>query len=367
MTDPGTGLRSAGRWLLGLFRYVSIGALGGWAFWVHLRYRVPGTLLFMLPWLSLGLMSLSVVMLVNHFILGRSPGGPVRRALVRIEYWGSLAILVFCCWSLFLFVNGSRDQFIPSRNRSEVRDVSKRALEINLGSLTPVSWVKLRSWRDPRHDERVLLWDSERDAVWIGRPVIVKVRPGALGIPWVSAIEEDREAYHKAVLAISPTATRSWKELIWFYLREGRPLEAAQAARRYRDLAPNDFRFLTSVSARLGEAGFAGEVITLLEPLAERHPDPILHIFLGAALAHTGQREKGVKTLEEVIARDPEDPRAYYALAEVYEQWGRTAEALATYEKVLRLDSEFLDVPQRVAALRAALAGSAGGVRPRVR
>jgi tetratricopeptide (TPR) repeat protein len=223
--------------------------------------------------------------------------------------------------------------------------------------------VTLTSWRNPKQVERVAVWDSEERNLWVGRIVIVKVRPGALRIPWVHAIEEDIETYHRAILAMSPTATLSRQYLIIFLLRERRYLEAAQAARQYQELAPNDLRFLTSVAARLGSAGFAGEVIPLLEPLAARNDDSWLHVILGGAFASTGQRARGIAVLEAVIKRDPDNPIPLYALGETYEQWGRDDLALEMYEKVLALDPHFHDVPERVEQIRARL-GISGRPRP---
>jgi hypothetical protein len=356
ITTQASGLAAAGRWILGSLRYSAIALIGLWALGVHLAYRVPGPLLFLLPWLSLALLALSVLMLANHFVPRGWMPEPARQAFERTEYWGSLLILIFACWSLVVFVNGFADRSLPASHRSEVQSVARRGLEIKLGTLRPVSWVALRSWRDPQRVERVSLWWRERNTVWVGRTVVVKVRQGTLGIPWVAGIDEDVETYHRAILVMSPTATHSWRALILFYLRERRILEAAQLARQYRDLAPYDVRFFTTAAALLGERGFSAEVVTILEPRAKRSDaPPNLHIYLGLALAYTGQRERGVAMLKQALEKDPNHLIALYALAELHEGWGLDETSLEYWDKLLKLAPDLADAPERAAKVRARL------------
>lgn len=349
-------LAATGRWILGFLRYSAITGIGLWALATHLNYRIPGPVLFLLPWLSLALLALSVLMLANHFVPRGWMPEPARQAFDRTEYWGSLTILIFACWSLVVFVNGFTDRSLPVSHRSEVQSVARRALEIKLGTLTPVSWVALRSVSDPQRIERVSLWWKERNTVWVGKTVVVKVRHGALGIPWVAGIDEDVETYHRAILAMSPTATYSWRALILHYLRERRILEGAQLARQYRDLAPYDVRFFTAVAAMLGERGMSAEVVTILEPLAKRSDaPPLLHVYLGLALAYTGQRERGVVMLKRALEKDSNQLTALYGLAELHEDWGLYEASLEYWERLLEVSPDLADAPERAAKVRTRL------------
>lgn len=356
MAAVASRLVATGRWILRFLRYSFISVIGLWALAVHLNYRIPGPVLFLLPWLSLALLALSVLMLANHFIPRGWMPETARRAFDRTEYWGSLAILIFACWSLVVFVNGFTDRSLPRGHRSEVKSVARRALEIKLGTLTPVSWVALRPVRDPQRLERVSLWWTERNTVWAGRTVVVRMRQGALGIPWVAAIDEDVETSHRAILAMSPTATYSWRALILYYLRERRVLEAAQLARQYRDLAPYDVHFFTTVAAMLGERGMSAEVVTILEPLAKRSDaPPLLHVYLGMALAYTGQRDRGVAMLKQALEKDPNHLTALYGLAELHEGWGLYETSLEYWDRLLTVSPDLADAPERAAKVRARL------------
>jgi hypothetical protein len=353
-------LATAAWWTLGFLRYSAITAIGLWALATHLQYRISGPVLFLLPWLSLALLALSVLMLANHFVPRGWMPDAARQAFDRSEYWGSLAILIFACWSLVVFANGFADRSLPASHRSEVVSVARRALQVKLGILTPVSWVAVRTVGDSQRIERVSLWWSERNTVWVGRTVVVRTRHGALGIPWVSGIAEDVEARHRAILAMSPTATYSWRALILFYIRERRILEAAQLARQYQDLAPYDVHFFTTAAAMLGERGMSAEVVTILEPLAKRRDAPaILHVYLGMALAYTGQRERGVAMLKQALEKDPNQLTALYGLAELHDGWGLYETSLEYWDRLLTVSPDLADVPERAAKVRARLGRTA--------
>jgi tetratricopeptide (TPR) repeat protein len=339
-------------WIVGLARSLAITALGGWGLWVQLTYRRPGTLLFLLPWLSLGLTALSVVMLVNHVLRWAPRRDAARMLYERVEYWGSLTVLTFCCYGLFLFSNGLRDTSIPRSYRSEVLDIVNGELELNIGGSVPVSWAKLRSWSDPAKTMRILLWENERHRLWVGEAVIVKVREGALGLPWIFGIERDYEKYARDVLALTPTATAGWKALVGFYLQERRWAEAGQLTREYLKIYPEDYQFATISAGTLAQAGQVQEVIMILDPLADRHLDYWLYTTLGIALARVGPSERSVALLKDAIAMQPDSAWPYYLLAQVYEEWGRREEAIPVYEKVLQLEPEFQDARYRLNRIR---------------
>jgi hypothetical protein len=171
--------------MVGLLRHVVILSLGSWALCVQSVYRVPGPLLFALPWIGFGLTALSATMLVNHVFRWIKAEDPLRKTLERLEYWGSLGILLFCGWSLVLFSNALHDDSSLPPRTSQVLDLVNGDVDLDVGSVASVSWAKLRSWRDPSRVEYVQLRPDERRRLWIGEVVVVKLRGGTLGIPWV--------------------------------------------------------------------------------------------------------------------------------------------------------------------------------------
>jgi hypothetical protein len=78
--------------------------------------------------------------------------------------------------------------------------------EFDIGGLVPYARAELQSWRRPSGREHVFLHRAEHQRLWVKEPVLVKVREGALGIPWVETIEEDRAVHLRQVLEIAPTA-----------------------------------------------------------------------------------------------------------------------------------------------------------------
>ncbi len=354
-------LSPRGHWLLALLRHLAVTSLGAWAVWVQVEYRLPGPLVFALPWVGLALTTLSVVMLANHALRWAPRVDPVRGLFERIEYWGSLGVLLFAVWGLLLFTNGWRDGSIPTPHHSQILDIGAGELEGDLGIPT-VSWATMRSWRAKGRLERVRLWTEERRRLWPGEAVVVQIRRGALNIPWIHAIERDFEKYARDVLDVTPTASAAWLDLASIYIRERRWKEAADAASRYRDLSPTAQGSLAFIASAFLRAGRPREVIALLDPIAEGHDDYWILKTLAVAWAKLGPSARPVALLQRAIKLDPEDAQPYYILGQVYQEWGWNGDALPLYEKVLELEPLFPDVRQRVEALRAARATNPGGV-----
>jgi len=122
----------------------------------------------------------------------------------------------------------------------------------------------------------------------------------------------------------------------------------------------------------LGERGMSAEVVTILEPLAKRNDaPPLLHVYLGLALAYTGQRERGVAMLKQALEKDPNQLTALYALAELHEAWGVYETSLEYWDRLLKLSPDLADAPERAAKVRARLGrttpAAGGGQAPQKR
>ena len=339
-------------WMVALLRHAGIMALGTWALYVQAAYRVPGPLLFFLPWIGAALTLLGAVMLVNHVFRWVKAAGPLGKELERVEYWGSLGILIFSCWSLVLFSNGLHDDNVLLPRTSEVLDLVNGEVDLDIASIAPVSWAKLRSWNDPSRVEYVQLRPEERRSLWIGEAVIVKFRGGTLGIPWVWGIERNEEKYMRDIVAAVPTAVGAWHRLMDYLLRQQRWHDAASTAREYLRLYPDDYRQAARVADALNVAGQNREAQSLLEPVAERHRDYWVYRTLAVAIGFQGQSAKVVRLLDETIAMAPRDPEAYYFAGRIYERWGWTDKAIAMYERLLVVDPGMPEAKQRVENLR---------------
>ena len=161
-----TGIRN------GLARLYSASTIGffisanacGLAMYIQTEYRVPGRFVFLLlPWVGLALGALSFIFLATSLAGHRiTTETAVLRALGQIQWWAGLLILVFVCYSVFLYANGKLDSSLPVDRRAEVLEIVGE--EIDLGSLVPYTWAELRLRDDPGRPIR-LSWRAERNGI----------------------------------------------------------------------------------------------------------------------------------------------------------------------------------------------------------
>jgi tetratricopeptide (TPR) repeat protein len=328
-------------WVRGVVRNLFIPGLGGSALYMQFSYRVPGNWFFLLPWLNLALIALGLLFLVNHLVRASATDTRLSRYLERTEYWGSLAILGFCFYSLALIINGSHDRSLPEGHRSQVLGIARADAGLLLGNLPSVSWVTLRSWREPNGVERLLLSGRERDRLWVGQAVVVNEHSGLLGIPWVSSVGRDAEKYARDALTLAPTAARAWKELILFYLDQRRWGDVVIATQEYLRLYPADYAFLRGIAWRLNSSERHREVATLLEPVVARREDFDLNLSLAGSLGSMAPSEKAIALAKRAIAMEPENFKGYFTLAQIYAEWGNLEDSITMYEKTLEFLPSF--------------------------
>ncbi|MGH7318242.1 MAG: tetratricopeptide repeat protein [Candidatus Rokuibacteriota bacterium] len=322
--------------------------------YVQFAYRVPGhVLLTLLPWLGIVLTALSLLGLVN-LLLRRAPlDEPIRQALQRAEQLCSYVIVAFCLYSTVLFVNGlfSRGGAVHVAQIVEIGGG-----EIDLGPVTSFSWVTLRSWRSPGRAERLLLHADERQWLWGGLDVLVHVRHGRFGIPWVSRVEPNGEKILLAVLEATPTAAEPRRRLAHLYVRSHRYDDARITALRHLELYPRDEAFAVRIATELLYVARQADAVPILEPFAKLRPRHGVYTRLGFALGQTGRRREGIELLQKAIALWPDDWWTYNALGYVHYWAAEFDRAIPLFEKVLELrpnSPEIRDVLRRARALAA--------------
>jgi tetratricopeptide (TPR) repeat protein len=267
-----------------------------------------------------------------------------------MEHAALLFVGGFVLYGLVLFFNGTLDSSPPMEAASEIVDIGGG--EVELWGFLPYSWGSLRSWRREGGTERIFLTRTERSRAWPGQAILVKVRKGYLGIPWVSALERDQEKYARRVLEIAPTAAGPRKNLIRFYLERRRWKEAAAAGQEYLQLYPNDYDFISGVAAALGVARQDAEALSLLEPFVARQPNYELLNMVGWMLHRAGQSARGIALLESSIPLDPDSWWAYYHLGYAYRDVGRLEDAVAMFQKVLERRPNYPEIEQQLQFLR---------------
>ncbi len=95
---------------------------------------------------------------------------------------------------------------------------------------------------------------------------------------------------------------------------------------------------LRQLALSLTEVGRAGEGVALLAPLTETR-DPETLVTYGQVLTEAGRQQEAAQVLQQVLARDPEHPKAHETLGLIALRVGRFAEARDASRKALSLNA----------------------------
>ena len=320
-----------------------------WSFWAQMTYRVPGHVVFIvLPWVNAALAAWSLAWWVGVFLLRLPSSGPFQRAL--LQAWAGVCVLIalFAAYGGVLFANGRFDRSSPAGHTSVIRDV--RGVDTELGYVLP-PWIELQSWTGRGTTRLPLRW-SERNAFWTGEPVVVEMRAGALGVPWVSHIERDREQQARHILKSVPTSGWAWKDLADFYLDTARWGEAKTVLLDYLKVYPNDYEFVRGCAISFILARRSADAVEILEPFLIRRRSYELYNILGFEYHKLGRRDRAVELLEASIPLDPDSYDAYYHLGYVYSAMGKPQQAIAMFEQVLKRRPNFPEITAQLDRLR---------------
>ncbi len=316
---------------------------------------------------SIAIAYLTVVSVVARLAAPTLAGG-VGRALRGVEYALLVVVGAFGLYGLVCYVNGALDRSPAVQVRSEVLQIGRPEAEFYEG--LPYAWSDFWSWRSGGSAVRLLLSASERGTLWPGEGVILEVRRGALGIPWVARVRRDEEWQYRRVLDIAPTAAGPRKALVNLYILERRWPEAAAAALQYQRHYPKDFEYLRGVASTLMFVGQDAAAVALIEPFAQESANPAALTMAGWALAPRGpadrpptaggrgaRRRRGPEHARdhhagEVQPAGSRQPWTLYYLGYAYRDVGRLEEALAAFQRVLDRVPAHADARRQISALR---------------
>jgi tetratricopeptide (TPR) repeat protein len=271
--------------------------IAGWSAWAQLMYRTPSRYVgVVLATVALVLLALSVVFWLRALGRGTRAKRPWLVPSVLAHRVCALVIAALAFYGLFLFSNATFDIAEPTHYGTEIARIGLD--ETAIGIRVPLVWADVRSWRRPGELERILVKPDERERLWAGQAVVVSVRPGFHGVPWVSRIEGDVEKRSRAVLALAPDSAQIRKDLAEFYVRLGRFTEAAMATREYARRFPEDLGFPLRIATVLTSRGRFADVVTALDDMAARWDNADAYTLLGDALTMQGRRPEGQALLE---------------------------------------------------------------------
>jgi tetratricopeptide (TPR) repeat protein len=272
----------------------------------------------------------------------------------RIEWGAGLVIRAFIYYSLLLYANGKLDRSAVTDRPSEVRAVA--TVQAPFGGVTPHGWLTLRSSDDPARTMRILLRPHERGAFWVGEAVVVELRRGALWVPWVANVVEDRNRRDRAILEVAPRAAMAWRDLVRFNLDRSRWGEAVTAAQEYFAIYPKDREFMLEVADRFDMAEQPARELEVLDPLMRQaSPDAALFLSYGLALSRAGRKAEAVEWLRKAVELAPSRFWTYYHLGHTLRDLGRVAEAIEVYERAQALKPGYPEIESDLALLRKAV------------
>ena len=353
MRIPLPGLWTGIRARLGILRWEATVCLCVLSLGLSLIYRPAAGGRSFLVWLvvlSLALAIFGATLFAKIFLLGARHDDMARKLLVRLERGALVTVQVFIAVSLCLYANGALDRSEPVEYLAEVTAVSET--QVIIGPLRVVSQVDVRFSEPPQRTERIVVYFDERRWLWAGEPIVVHVKSGALGVPWVVRLERDERRYVERVVQQMPTAGEAWKILVGYELDHRHWTDAYSAAQKYLAAYPMDYSFAMSTAAALGVASRYREAVSLLEPFLESRRDYELLNVVGWSLSKLGDTERGIALLEASIPIDPDSFWAYYHLGYVFRNQGRVPEAIDMFERVLERRPNFPEIQKELNKLQ---------------
>ncbi|MBI3620818.1 MAG: tetratricopeptide repeat protein [Nitrospirae bacterium] len=320
-----------------------------WAMALQLRYRIVGDAVVpFLPWIGIGLSIVGSMLFLNYFLLQIPPDHPIRTVARWIDRGATTVMVLYVGYSLFLSANAVASQSTVVVHRSEIVSIS--GADIDLGAVIPYSWATVRSLEGLGEGlgsgtgttRNVLLTVRERRRLWGGEAVLVYLREGAFGTPWVVRIERDEDHYAREVLKAAPTAASAWRNLIKGFIARQQWGEAVASARKYLEIYPADYSFAHDMGTWLVSARHANDRVFFLEQISRHQPDYENDQLLGFAYLQAGQTQKAVETFQASIPLKPKDWEAYYHLGLIdLQQLGKYQEAVDLFNQVLQFIPHF--------------------------
>ncbi|NOY84382.1 MAG: tetratricopeptide repeat protein [Nitrospirae bacterium] len=321
-----------------------------WALSIQMKYRVSASFLFLLlPWIGIALAAMSLFILIDAYIPSLFANTPFKKTLNKIEWGTQFVIRIFVYYSLFLLGNGLLDLAPPRDRTAKIESIYSG--EWNLDLPIPYQLATL-SFSDSEEKTHFLLNARERRRLWGGESVVIVSHAGYFGLPWISRIEQDVEIYSKKILALTPTASGAWRNLIQFYMDHERWPEAGDTTQDYLNIYPNDDAFALNVAGTLNVAGQYSDGIPILEHIVGRRPTYKAYQLLGYALSWSGKRARAAMFLEKSIPLNPVHWEAYYHLGYVYYDSGKLKKAEENFIKLLERRPHFPEIEKMLADVR---------------
>ena len=302
---------------------------------------------------------LSLIRVLRQLLFYVPTKDPLRRDLGLFGQVGAIPIYLFIAYSILLSFNCLFDQSSPKTHNTVILDMS--STEFDIGRFIPLTRVQVQSWKDPTKHETFFTTNWEENHMWPQEPVLVKLREGAFGIPWLGPLERDDETLMKRMLQLSPTAAMPWKVLTQFYISNNNWPAATHSAKQYFVYYPDDTATALTLSGVFLGVNKGREAVDILEPVIRRHPQYELQMQLGWILGQEPDeqdRKRGLEYVQGALKLKSDDWKGYYTEGFVLMWNGREADALVSFEHAAILNPNFPEIQQEMFRLRKKLHGA---------
>jgi tetratricopeptide (TPR) repeat protein len=125
------------------------------------------------------------------------------------------------------------------------------------------------------------------------------------------------------------------------YLWQKQYDRAVSEMERVIALAPNEAGGYAGLAEMLGRAGRSEEALQMVEQALRRNPSEDMYFSIGAAYYLAGRAEEAIAPLKRGLNRYPNELRAHHALAAIYSELDREAEARTEAAEVLRINPKY--------------------------
>ena len=153
--------------------------------------------------------------------------------------------------------------------------------------------------------------------------------------------EEEALAAYRRALALNRRHIDTRVRIIQLLSRSGRLDDVIAEYRELVRVAPRQPRFVVELAQLLMEVGRRDEALRLTEQTARQHRrDPSVHQALAELYARWGETERATREVAALVRIDPRDPGHLIALGEQQLDEGNRQAALATWRRILTVDSD---------------------------
>ena len=326
-------------------------ALAYWAMRTVLEYRPVGSsVAALLPTIGMAVVLASLVLVAVDVLAVLPKDGTFFEVVGRIGRWSRWVVVGFVWIAIALMLNARLDRSAATAHRAEVVRVGARTQ--TPGAALVHSWMDVRSATLAADVMRVPLGPREQGVFWRQEPVLVLVRQGRFGVPWIARLERDLEGHYRNVLARLPGARGPSQALVSYFVDHMRWEDARDEATRYLAVHPEDVEFAVYAGASMSVRGWLDTSAAMLRLAADRRPDRYLLARLAWVGTRLGHHARAVEVARAGAERYRDAWEFPLVVGYALDRMGERRGAVAALDEAATLHPGVPEVTQALATLR---------------